>query len=63
MFLLILKLFYYNNYDDIQSYKRFFYIDENFKIYLSDFTVKELNTEILSKTNIEIDEKGFFNKK
>jgi len=57
------KIIYYNNYDDIQSYKRFFYIDENFKIYLSDFVVNELNTEILNKTNIEIDEKGFFNKK
>lgn len=57
------KIIYYNNYDDIQSYKRFFYIDENFDIYLKDFTVNELSTEILNKTNIEITEKGFFNKK
>lgn len=57
------KIIYYNNYDDIQSYKRFFYIDENFEIYLSDFTVNELNTEIIGKTNFGIDEKGFFNKK
>ncbi|SFT58942.1 hypothetical protein SAMN05421857_1890 [Chryseobacterium formosense] len=57
------KIIYYNNYDDIQSYKRFFYIDENLKLYLKDFTVNELNTEIFCKTNIEITEKGFFNKK
>lgn len=62
-FLIDSKIIYYNNYDDIQSYKRFFYIDENLKIYLKDFMVNELNTEILSKSSIKINKKGFFNER
>lgn len=56
------KIIYYNNYDDFLSYKGFFFLDENLKLHLSEFTVDELKTKTCNRTHIEIKKNGMFEK-
>jgi hypothetical protein len=56
------KIIYYNNYDDVQSYKRFFYINKDLKIYLKDFSVDELTTKNIENNYFNILSDGTFKK-
>ena len=56
------KIIYYNNYDDIQSYKRFFYLDNANNIYIKDFIVDELSTQNSKYNSYKISNNGTFQK-
>lgn len=56
------KIIYYNNFDHILSYKRFFYINEDLKISTMDFEVDELATKLIETAHHTVSSTGKFTK-
>lgn len=56
------RLIYYNNYDDVLSYKRLFYVDKEINIYTKDFQVEEIMTKSLGQQRHIILPTGLFKK-
>ena len=49
-----------NNFNDIISYHRFFYIDKDFTITIKDFIQDELYTQSFKNKTFKINQEGFF---
>lgn len=53
-------LLYYNNYNSVMSYKRYFFIDNGLNIYLKDFDTNEQTVRFQNEKKIKINKDGYF---